>query len=99
LNYGDLIKDAFWITWSNRFLWFFGIFAGGMTANANFNIPPGNFGGFDGDDFGDSGRGGFGDTRSALGFDPGQWILDNLALIVVVAAMVVLIVLLFMVMS
>ncbi len=98
MNYGELIKDAFWITWRNRFLWFFGIFAGGTTANANLdlpNIPRGDF--FD--DFGDPGRGGLGGIRSALGFDPGQWILDNLALIVVVAAVVALIVLLFIVMS
>lgn len=29
MNYGDLIKDAFWITLRNRYLWFFGFFAGG----------------------------------------------------------------------
>jgi hypothetical protein len=28
LNYWDLIKDAFWITLRNRYLWFFGFFAG-----------------------------------------------------------------------
>jgi hypothetical protein len=26
MNYGDLIKDAFWITLRNRFLWFIGFF-------------------------------------------------------------------------
>ncbi len=99
MNYGDLIKDAFWITWRKRFLWFFGFFAGGTSAGANFNIPSGNFGGFDDEDFGDPERGGFGDTTPVSGLDPGQWILDNLALILIVAAVVLLIVLLFIVMS
>ncbi|MDQ3639607.1 MAG: hypothetical protein M3426_16790 [Actinomycetota bacterium] len=99
MNYGELIKDAFWIAWRNRFLWFFGFFAGGTSAGANFNIPSGNFGGFDDEDFGDPGRGGFGDTTPVSGLDPGQWILDNLALILVVAAVVVLLALLFIVMS
>ena len=31
MNYGELIKDAFWITLRNRFLWFFGFFAGGTS--------------------------------------------------------------------
>ncbi|CAA9443306.1 MAG: hypothetical protein AVDCRST_MAG58-165 [uncultured Rubrobacteraceae bacterium] len=39
MNYGDLIRDAFRITLHNRFLWFFGFFAGGV----GFNFP-GNFG-------------------------------------------------------
>ena len=102
MNYGDLIKNAFWITWRNRFLWFFGFFAAG-TAGSSFNLPDiprdlprGNF--FD-EDFGDPGRGGFGGTRPTLGLDLGQWILDNLTLVLVVAAVVLLIVLLFIVMS
>ena len=28
MNYGDLIKDAIWITLRNRYLWFFGFFVG-----------------------------------------------------------------------
>jgi hypothetical protein len=28
MNYGDLIRDAFRITWHNRYLWFFGFFVG-----------------------------------------------------------------------
>lgn len=99
MNYGELIKDAFWITLRNRFLWFFGFFVGGTSAGGTFNLPPGNFGGFDGEDFGDQGRAGSGGTTPAPDLDPGQWVLDNLALILVVAAVVVLIVLLFIVMS
>jgi hypothetical protein len=58
MNYGDLIKDAFWITLRNRFLWFFGVFAGGTSAGGgNFSFPSGGSGGIDYDDFGESGPG------------------------------------------
>jgi hypothetical protein len=51
LNYWDLIRDAFWITLRNRYLWFFGFFAGvGCSSNFNFNFPRGG-GGFDDNDF------------------------------------------------
>ncbi len=30
MNYGDLIKDAFWITLRNRLLWYFGYFVAGQ---------------------------------------------------------------------
>ena len=53
MSYREIIKAAFWITLRNRFLWFFGFFAGGTSSGANFNVPPGNFGGFGGEDFGD----------------------------------------------
>lgn len=40
MNYWDLIKDAFWISLRNRYLWFFGLFAGaGSATNFNFNTP------------------------------------------------------------
>ncbi|MGB3633678.1 MAG: hypothetical protein WA982_06530 [Rubrobacteraceae bacterium] len=49
MSYGELIKDAFRITLRNRYLWFFGFFAGG-TFGAN--IPSGGGGGsFNTDDF------------------------------------------------
>jgi hypothetical protein len=48
MNYGDLLSEAFRITWRNRFLWFFGFFVGG----ASFNIPSTNFGGQRGMPFG-----------------------------------------------
>ena len=38
MNYGALISEAFWLTWRHRFLWFFGLFAGGGTS---FNFPSG----------------------------------------------------------
>ena len=46
MNYLDLIKDAFWITLRNRYLWFFGFFAG---AGTNFSFPSGS-GDFDVED-------------------------------------------------
>jgi hypothetical protein len=45
LNYWDLIQDAFWITLRNRYLWFFGFFAGvGGTSDFNPNFPMGGGG-------------------------------------------------------
>ena len=45
MNYWDLIKDAFWITLRNRYLWFFGFFAGvGGTSDFNPNFPMGGGG-------------------------------------------------------
>ncbi|MEJ7872192.1 MAG: hypothetical protein WKF67_08015 [Rubrobacteraceae bacterium] len=99
MNYGDLIKDAFWLTLHNRYLWFFGFFAGGAGGGGNFNIPSGGSGGFDDEDFGEPGGGGFGDQMSAQGFDPGQLMFDNLALILGIIALVVLVVLFFVVMT
>lgn len=39
MNYGDLIKDSFRLTLRNRYLWFFGFFAGGTATNFFFNAP------------------------------------------------------------
>jgi hypothetical protein len=103
MNYADLIKDAFWITLRNRYLWFFGFFAGGTFAGGSFNVPPGSSGGFDDDDFDDFGEPGQGDFAGASTavpeFDPGQWIFDNLAVILAIVALVALVVLFFIVMS
>lgn len=43
MNYGDIIRDAFRITWRNRFLWFFGFFAAGSSGTSNFFNVPTNF--------------------------------------------------------
>ncbi|MGH3088543.1 MAG: DUF7544 domain-containing protein [Rubrobacteraceae bacterium] len=43
MNYGDLIRDAFWISWRNKFLWFFGFFVAGGAGNISSNVsnvPP-----------------------------------------------------------
>ncbi len=50
MNYGDLIKDAFRISWRNKFLWFFGIFvAGGNAFTGCGSGGGGNSGGSGGD--------------------------------------------------
>ncbi len=53
MNYGELISDAFRISWRNKFLWFFGFFVAG-TGGGSFNVPS-SFGGSGegGPDFGD----------------------------------------------
>ena len=44
MGYGEVIGSAFQITWRNRYLWFFGVFAG---AGANIPTPSFNAGDFD----------------------------------------------------
>src|SRR5215218_983609 len=45
MNYGELLSEAFRITWRNKFLWFFGFFVGGTGGSFNF---PANVGGEEG---------------------------------------------------
>ena len=89
MSYGDLIRDAFRITLRNRFLWFFGFFAG----SAFFNFPSGG-GNFGTDDFERSGGAG----TSALAAQFGSSALDSVVLVVGIVILVLLIVLLFIVM-
>jgi hypothetical protein len=56
MNYGDLIRDAFRITLRNRYLWFFGFFAGGTGTNLVGNVPS-TGGNFNPDEFQRSGAG------------------------------------------
>ncbi|CAN5669595.1 hypothetical protein BH24ACT22_BH24ACT22_12220 [soil metagenome] len=56
MNYGENISGAFWIALRNPYLWFFGFFVGG-TFGAN--VPSGG-GGFNSDDFEQSGASSFG---------------------------------------
>ncbi len=93
MNYGDLIKDAFAISWRNKFLWFFGFFAGGTGTNFVGNVPSGG-GNFDGGDFEQSGAG-----ASGLAAQLGPGIFDNAALIVALVVVGVMIFLLFIAMS
>ena len=51
MNYGELISDAFRISWRNKFLWFFGFFVVG-TGGGSFNIPSNLGGSGGGSDFG-----------------------------------------------
>jgi len=56
MNYGDLIRDVFRITLHNRYLWFFGFFAGGTGTNFVGNVPS-TAGNFNPDEFQRSGAG------------------------------------------
>jgi hypothetical protein len=91
VNYGDLIRDAFRISWRNKFLWFFGFFAGGTGTNFLGNVPSGG-GNFDGGDFEQSGVSGL-----AAQVRPG--IFGNAALIVALVVVAVVIFLLFIAMT
>ena len=56
MNYGDLIREAFRITLHNRYLWFFGFFAGGTGTTFIGNVPSGSSN-FNFDNFQRSGAG------------------------------------------
>lgn len=92
MNYGDLIRDAFRITLHNRFLWFFGFFAGGTGSNFIGNVPSGG-GNFNFDDFRRSGAG-----VSGLTAQVGQG-LSNMVLILGIVVVVVLLALFFIIMA
>ncbi len=84
MNYGEILSEAFRLTWRNRFLWFFGFFVAG--AGGSFNFPA-NFGGQQ-------------DLPTGPAAGPLRWISENVALFVVaVAAVVVVLVLVFLVLS
>jgi len=88
VNYGDLIRDAFRISWRNKYLWFFGFFVGGVGSSFGGNVPSGA-GNFDG---GGSEQSGTPNLAAQLG--PG--LFDNVALAVALFVVIGLIVLLFL---
>ena len=90
MNYGALIGDAFRITLRNRYLWFFGFFAGGTGSNFVGNIPS-SAGSFNPDNFRQSST-----ILSAVQFGQG---LSNPALIVGIAIVVLILALFFIVMG
>lgn len=55
MNYGDLIKDAFRISWRSKFLWFFGIFVAGGNAFTGCGSGGGGSGGGGGNSGGSGG--------------------------------------------
>jgi len=93
MNYGDLIRDAFNITLSNRYLWVFGFFAGG-TGSSFFPNVPSTGGNFNPDDFQQSSVGG-----SALAAQVGQGVFGNMVLILGIVVVAILIVLFFIMMA
>ena len=91
MSYGDLIKDAFRISWRNKFLWFFGFFVGGVGSSFGSNVPSGA-GNLDGGGPEQSGTPG-------LAAQLGPGVLDNVALVVALAIVGLLILLLFIAMT
>jgi hypothetical protein len=85
MNYGELLSEAFRLTWRNKFLWFFGFFVGATGGSFNF---PANFGGQQGD------------MPLGPASGPLRWISENLALfITIVIAAVVVLALIFIVLA
>ena len=91
MSYGDLIRDAFRISWRNKFLWFFGFFVGGVGSNLGSNIPSGA-GNLDGGGPEQSGTQG-------LAAQVGPGIFGNAALVVALVVVGLLILLLFIAMT
>jgi hypothetical protein len=90
MNYGDIIRDAFRITLRNRYLWFFGFFAGGGTGfNYSGNIPSGG-GNFDPDNWQRSGT-----SLSGLTAQFGQGALGPAVLVPLIVVVVLLLALIF----
>ncbi len=95
MNYGDLIKDAFRISWRNKYLWFFGFFAGGTSSGFNVPTIPSGGGGNDFDDLDPSGS----EFSSSLAAQAGQGVFENVGLLVALGVVVLLIVLVFIVLG
>jgi hypothetical protein len=92
MNYGDLIRDAYRITLRNRFLWFFGFFAGGTGTNFVGNVPS-TGGNFNPNEFQRSGAG-----LSGLTAQVGQG-LSETVLILGIVVVVLLIALFFIILA
>ncbi len=90
MNYGELIGEAFRIALRNRYLWFFGFFAGGTGSNFVGNVPS-SAGNFNPTDFRQSGT-----ILSAMQVGQG---LSNFALIIGIVIVVLILALFFIVMG
>ena len=65
MNYGELISEAFWISWRNKFLWVFGLF---VFSAPSLNYPTNSSG---------APPGGPGNEPPAWLEGLGRWILEN----------------------
>jgi membrane-anchored glycerophosphoryl diester phosphodiesterase (GDPDase) len=84
MNYGEIISEAFRLAWRNRFLWFFGFFVAGGGGLFNF---PSNLGVNPGGNSGVSSNG------------IGQFVSENLGLIVTAVALLAVLALIFIVLT
>jgi hypothetical protein len=88
VNYGELIGEAFSIAWRNRFLWFFGLFAG--TTVGSLGAPLNSGGTFPAEEGNRS--------MPSLGTFVGparEWAAENVLAISLVAGLVLLVILVF----
>jgi hypothetical protein len=90
MNYRDFIKDAFWITLRNRYLWFFGFFAGAGGRGTNFGFPLGS-----GDFEVENGR----QASAGTVLTAQQTAFDNVALLVALVVLALVILLAFVILS
>ena len=101
MDYGSLIREAWLITWRHRFLWVLGLFAttsvgtcsgGGWSGGGplQWSAQPGDFERF---------RPGAGGAATAAADAVASWVVDNLALIAVVALVAFLLGLAFLIVS
>jgi hypothetical protein len=86
VDFGKLMTDTWRLVWRHKFLWFFGLFAGGSTSMGGWN---GNF------DFGDGSQtdNGTGQTER-YSREIGDWITTHLTLILLLAGAVIILFLL-----
>ena len=86
MGYGEIIGSAFRITWRNRYLWFFGVFAG---AGANIPTPNPGVGNFDykGPDTANAAAPAWAQAATP---DPGLLVAIGLGVLLLVAVLVVL---------
>lgn len=78
VDFGSLIGETWWLIWRHRFLWFFGLFAGGSGSfsGGNFNFGSGSY-----DESPSEGRGG--KTEDA-GREILDWVNAHLTLVIMV---------------
>ncbi|MFA5808806.1 MAG: hypothetical protein WC935_00530 [Thermoleophilia bacterium] len=84
LAYGELINDSFRIAWRHKMLWFFGLFAGGMTS---FNSP----------NYSSSFDSSNNNYRSTGNFDTGfsDWVSAHVRLLIIIGVALVAVYILF----
>jgi len=76
LAYGELINDSFRIAWNHKMLWFFGLFAGGMTS----------FGGGNFSSSFDSSSDNNSSSSSDFDTEISDWVSEHVRLLIIIAA-------------
>jgi hypothetical protein len=101
VDYGRIFQDAWTLTWRNRFLWLFGLFAGGAGGGLNFNLPSG--GGSGSDFFGDEDTSGtmegFTEAFRRAMAEMQAWVVENFGVLIVLGILLLLVSLFFVLVS